>query len=145
MVSGDLFTPADGVRALGASGAAGVMFARGAMHNPAIFRQFTTLLEQGEAQGHAPRFAEGSCLERVIRRHAALIRAFYPVRLNRQGLESGLLKMRTFVPRYVKECAGARHLRRSMANCLTWREMDALLDEFFSRAENLEPAGDGGE
>ncbi|CAK7047830.1 MAG: tRNA-dihydrouridine synthase B [Desulfovibrio sp.] len=137
MVSGDLFTPADGVAALEASGAAGVMFARGAMHNPAIFGQFTSLLHGGNGAGKERRFVDGSLLEKVIRRHAALIRAFYPVRMNRQGIESGLLKMRTFVPRYVKECAGARFLRRSMASCTTWRDMETLLNEFFGDAANL--------
>ncbi|SBW09404.1 Dihydrouridine synthase DuS [uncultured delta proteobacterium] len=141
MVSGDLFTPSDGVKALAVTGAAGVMFARGAMHNPAIFGQFTELLVAGKASGgRGQRFADASALEYCIRRHAALIRAFYPQRLNRQGVEAGLLKMRTFVPRYVKECAGARYLRRAMANCLTWRAMDDLLDDFFARAENLELA-----
>lgn len=138
MLSGDVFTPADGVDALAASGAAGVMFARGAMHNPAIFGQFVRMIRDGvQARSEEDRFVDAASLERVIRRHAALIRAFYPVRLNRQGLESGLLKMRTFVPRYVKRCAGARHLRRSMAFCDSWEGMTALLDEFFSREENL--------
>lgn len=140
MVSGDLFAPADGVRALDVTGAAGVMFARGAMHNPAIFHQFTDLLAAGDPGG--PRFAGAPSLERLIRRHAALIRAFYPLRRNRQGIESGLLKMRTFVPRYVKECAGARYLRRSMAQCLCWEDMNLLLDDFFAREENLAPVAE---
>ncbi len=137
MVSGDLFTAADGVRALAVTGAAGVMFARGAMHNPAIFRQFKELAARGGTGGEGPRFADASGLEYLIRRHAALIRAFYPERRNRQGIESGLLKMRTFVPRYVKECAGARFLRRSMAGCRTWADMAGLLEAFFFREENL--------
>lgn len=137
MVSGDLFSPADGKKALEASGAAGVMFARGAMHNPAIFGQFVSMLHDGPARGDCSRFADGAVLEKVIRRHADLIRAFYPARANRQGVDSGLLKMRTFVPRYVKECSGARFLRRSMASCRTWREMEVLLGEFFGNADNL--------
>lgn len=147
LVSGDLFSAADGVAALAASGAAGVMFARGAMQNPAIFGQFTAQLERladtgldngpGCGQDGGKRFAGAGELERIIRRHAALIRAFYPVRRNRQGLETGLLKMRTFVPRYVKELSGARKLRRAMALCRTWEDMDALLDEFFTCEDNL--------
>lgn len=143
MVSGDLFTPADGVEALAVSGAAGVMFARGAMHNPAIFGQFARLVRDGvPARPGEDRFVDAASLERVIRRHAALIRAFYPERLNRQGLESGLLKMRTFVPRYVKQCAGAKRLRRAMAFCASWDGMSALLDEFFSREENFAASGE---
>lgn len=144
IVSGDLFSAADGVNALAVSGAAGVMFARGAMQNPAIFRQFIAMHgKRGEA-GHdgGGRFAGPRALEGVIRRHAALIRAFYPVRRNRQGVETGLLKMRTFVPRYVKELAGARKLRRSMALCVTWHDMDALLDDFFRCEENLLPSAE---
>ena len=142
MVSGDLFSAADAVRALAVSKAAGVMFARGAMQNPAVFGQFIAL-QTGSASGGAAeegRFVGVKELERVIRRHAALIRAFYPVRRNRQGIETGLLKMRTFVPRYVKELAGARKLRRAMALCATWEAMGNLLDEFFTCEENLLPS-----
>ncbi|MDR3074164.1 MAG: tRNA-dihydrouridine synthase family protein [Deltaproteobacteria bacterium] len=145
LVSGDLFTAADGVRALEVTGAAGVMFARGAMHNPAIFRQFKNLLagtaKTGEDGG---RFADSALLAYGIRRHAELMRAFYPPRSNRQGIESALLKMRSFVPRYVKECAGARHLRRAMAGCRSWEAMDALLDDFFAREEYLRLSPDAG-
>ena len=140
MVSGDLLSASDGVRALAVTGAAGVMFARGAMHNPAVFGRFRALAARGGVEEQEGRFVDGAALEPIIRRHADLIRAFYPVRLNRQGLEAGLLKMRTFVPRYVKELAGARHLRRAMASCESWGDMDRLLNEFFIRKENLEPA-----
>lgn len=140
MVSGDLFTPADGVKALAVSGASGVMFARGAMHNPAIFGQFVSLRKSGPGDGRAPGSVDACMLEKIIRRHAELIRAFYPVRTNRQGIEAGLLKMRTFVPRYVKERSGARFFRRALAACRTWRELDDLVDEFFANAENLQVA-----
>lgn len=146
MVSGDLFTAVDGIRALAATGAAGVMFARGAMHNPAIFGQFTALLERGgDARPERGGFVDAGSLERVIRRHAELIRSFYPARRNRQDVESGLLKMRTFVPRYVKECAGARSLRRAMAACTTWAGMGRLLDDFFTHKDNLLFSGAAGE
>ena len=142
LVSGDLFCAADGVESLKVSGAAGVMFARGAMQNPAVFGQFISLQRQTQAAegGDEGRFVGIQELERVIRRHAALIRAFYPVRRNRQGLEAGLLKMRTFVPRYVKELSGARKLRQGITGCLTWDDMDRLLDEFFTCEDNLLPA-----
>lgn len=145
MVSGDLFSAADGVAALAASGADGVMFARGAMHNPGIFGQFIQLLAGGGTPAEPGRFVEACLLERVIRRHVALIRSFCPVRRNRQGIESGLLKMRAFVPRYVKECAGARLLRRDMTMVTDWAGMDALLDEFFAHTDNLVFVPDAGE
>lgn len=141
MVSGDLFSASDAVAALAVTGAAGVLFARGAMHNPAVFRQFTARYAH-PATRETGRFVDAASLEYVIRRHAALVRAFYPVRRNRQGVESGLLKMRAFVPRYVKQCAGARVLRRAMTRCESWTDLDCLLDDFFTRTENLLPSPD---
>jgi tRNA-dihydrouridine synthase B len=46
--SGDLFTPADARRMLEETGCAGIMFARGAIGNPFIFRQTAHLLRTGE-------------------------------------------------------------------------------------------------
>ncbi len=135
LASGDLFTAADGLAVLKETGASGVMFARGAMRNPAIFREFSTLLGGGVPAGQSP--AE---LEWMIRRHMDLVRRLYPVRRNRQGVEAGLLKMRTFVPRYVKHCAGARALRRAMAACDSWGGLDELLAEFFGDAAALGPS-----
>lgn len=140
LVSGDLFSAADGVTALEVCKAAGVMFARGAMQNPAIFKQFIALATNGDEENR--RFVDAESLERVIRRHAAYIKTFYPVRRNSQGIETGLLKMRTFAPRYVKDLAGARRLRRAMVQCATWDDMDRLLDEFFTCEANLAPCAE---
>ncbi|MDC7219712.1 MAG: tRNA dihydrouridine synthase DusB [Spirochaetales bacterium] len=46
--SGDLFTPQDAKRMLEETGCAGLMFARGAIGNPFIFRQTRHLLQTGE-------------------------------------------------------------------------------------------------
>lgn len=129
LASGDLFSAEDAARVLRETGAAGVMFARGAMRNPAIFRELAALL-----RGDAPQPSSARELEATVRRHMELIRNFYSVRHNRNGVEAGLLKMRTFVPRYVKHCAGARALRRAMVECESWPGLDALLTEFFADA-----------
>ncbi len=209
LASGDLFSAADGACVLRETGAAGLMFARGAVQNPAVFGELTALLKGagappgtaaacGAAQisgpiasgaqdappsvilegmaaapqgrgGESPAllceemsrsFAPAACgaaqisgpiasgaqdappsviLEGIIRRHADLIRRFYPVRHNRNGVEAGLLKMRTFVPRYVKRCAGARALRRALVGCESWDGLDGLLTEFFADASATAP------
>ena len=48
IASGDLFTAADGVRVLRQTGCASVMYARGALKNPAIFARHLELLKSGE-------------------------------------------------------------------------------------------------
>ncbi|MHC1691814.1 MAG: tRNA dihydrouridine synthase DusB [Sphaerochaetaceae bacterium] len=69
--SGDLFTPADAHRMLGQTGVDGVMFARGAIGNPFIFRDTYRLLTMGETAPGA------TLLERteVMRRHLVLLSA----------------------------------------------------------------------
>lgn len=131
VAGGDIFTAHDALRCLEETGADAVMFARGALNNPAVFREYLDLLH-----GHRTFsvFRDKGALESVIRRHAALVREFMPPRLNSQGLEAGLLKMRTFVPRYVRRFSGARALRQALARCESWDGLDALLTEFFRDA-----------
>ena len=101
IASGDLFTAADARRCLEETGADGVMFARGAMYDPLVFRHF---LEGTDKP------ASGEDVARLIERHAALIR-------EHGAPERAILRMRSIVPRYVRELPGARALRQEMATC----------------------------
>ena len=153
VASGDLFTAADGVRVIRETGAATVMYARGALRNPAIFSRHRELLEQGALDGAVPlpQTAQSAPFEGrpqgvqqafdvldalpvdraelavVIRRHAALARRYAP--------HLALLKMRTFVPRYVKNLEGARALRQEIVSCTGWDELDAILERHFGATE----------
>ena len=127
LASGDLFSPEDAVRCLRESAVDGVMFARGAMSNPAIFRQYLDLLA---GRNIAP--PEPAALYALIRRHIALIRRYSPERHNKQGIEGGLLKMRTFIPRYGKHIPGARALRAALIAVRSWEELESMLEQFFS-------------
>lgn len=124
LASGDLFTAADARRCLAETGAAGVMFARGAMHDPTIFKRY--LKDDAEAPS-------GEDVARLIERHAALIREH-----GRQ--ERALLRMRSIVPRYVKGLAGARQLRVEMASCTSWEHLADLT----ARVARLRPAEEAG-
>ncbi|MBQ9105009.1 MAG: tRNA-dihydrouridine synthase family protein [Mailhella sp.] len=145
IASGDLFTAADGVRVLRETGCASVMYARGALKNPAIFARHLEFLlseaELPEAEELSPVFegkalaAQNACdvldglpadkaeLAGVIRRHAQLARRWSP--------HLALLKMRTFVPRYVKSMEGARNLRQEIVKCPGWDELNAILEKYF--------------
>jgi tRNA-dihydrouridine synthase B len=59
----------------------------------------------------------------VIRRHAQLARRWSP--------HLALLKMRTFVPRYVKSMEGARALRQEIVKCMDWESLNAILEKYF--------------
>jgi tRNA-dihydrouridine synthase B len=121
IASGDLFTAGDAVRCMRASGVDGVMFARGALANPAVFEDFSAMMSGGEQPQPDPERTV-----RIIRRHVALARALC-------ADKTALFKMRTFVPRYVRQFPGARALRNHLASCLTWEGLDHLLDTFFER------------
>lgn len=143
IASGDLFTAADGVRVLRETGAACVMYARGALKNPAIFAEHARLIAGGALEGELPQGSGIACEEGrkldaqhacdvldslpadraalafIIRRHAALAR--------RYASEHAILKMRTFVPRYVKNLDGARALRQEIVVCRDWDALDEVL------------------
>ncbi|MDL2316831.1 tRNA-dihydrouridine synthase family protein [Desulfovibrio sp. OttesenSCG-928-A18] len=126
LASGDLFRAEDALDRL-ERGAAGVMFGRGAMANPAIFRRYL-LLRRGES---CPDALPAPDLLRLVRRHAALQREYSPAGQGRSGLAPGLLKMRTVVPRYLRHLPGVKQLRLALTRCASWEELDAILNEFF--------------
>ena len=145
IASGDLFTAADGVRVLRETDCASVMYARGALKDPAIFAKHLELLRSGgeipASESLSPAFegkalaAQNACdvldslpvdrkgLADVIRRHAQLARRYSP--------HLALLKMRTFVPRYVKSMDGARALRQEIVQCSDWDSLNAILEKYF--------------
>lgn len=131
IASGDLFSAEDGLRRL-ETGAAGVMYARGAMANPTVFGRYLALL-RSNARDNAWHDAPGpEALLALIRRHADLARRFTPGKPGRAGLAPALLKMRTVVPRYVRHLPGVKKLRLALTRCESWEALDALLRDFFA-------------
>ena len=120
LASGDLFTAADGMACLNSTGASGLMYARGAMHNPAIFADHAALLA-----GSPVEQADGVRLRNMISRHLQLARAHCPGK-------AALWKMRSVVPRYVRTLPGARALRQDLCHCNDWEELDRLLDIYLT-------------
>ncbi len=119
IASGDLLTAADGVRCITETGVSTVMYARGAMNDPGIFAAHRALMAGKPDPGYAPRR-----IHALISRHATLAKHYAHGR-------SGLLKMRTFVPRYVRHMSGARVLRQHLASCFEWDMLDDVLGLFF--------------
>ncbi|MFI3271914.1 MAG: tRNA-dihydrouridine synthase family protein [Pseudomonadota bacterium] len=121
IASGDLMTATDGIRCIQETGVATVMYARGAMNDPGIFAAHKAIMAGEPDPAYEPRR-----IHALISRHASLAKHYAHGR-------SGLLKMRTFVPRYVRHMSGARALRQHLASCFEWDMLDDVLALFFDR------------
>lgn len=126
IASGDLLEPEDGVRCIKETGAASVMFARGAIGNPAIFGEYTTLYK-----GEPLKRPDPLKTMHLIQRHKEIA-------LEYSNERTALFKMRTFVPRYVRLFKGAKLLRQQLATCAGWEQIDAVIEEFFARCEAVD-------
>lgn len=116
--SGDVFLPEDGVRCLQETGVDTVMYARGALRDPAVFTAHQTLYAGGTQLA-----ADTATLLERIRHHAHMARELTPER-------NALLKMRTIVPRYVRHLDGARQLRLAIIACRNWEDFEQALKDF---------------
>ncbi|WP_299393084.1 tRNA-dihydrouridine synthase [uncultured Desulfovibrio sp.] len=120
IASGDLFSARDGIACIRATGAHTVMYARGALQNPAIFRDHAELLA-----GRDPAPADPARLAALIARHMALLRRF----ASPEHPDAAVWKMRSVVPRYVKHLPGAKALRLALCRCHTWDDVHAALTQ----------------
>lgn len=118
IASGDLFTAEDGVRCLAETGVDTVMYARGALRDPAIFKAHLDLLA-----GREPEVADVATLLARIREHARLARELSTEKV-------ALLKMRTIVPRYIRHIEGSKQLRADIIACRSWDDFEKALHTF---------------
>ncbi|SNR65999.1 tRNA-dihydrouridine synthase B [Humidesulfovibrio mexicanus] len=111
LASGDLFTAEDAARCLAETGCAGVMFARGALTDPMIFRRLRDILAGcGSAPRTADELAEAALTHiRLVRELDATPRAFRA--------------LRAFLPRYAKGFTGIRALRHALLCCEDWETL----------------------
>lgn len=115
--SGDLITAADGLRCIAQTGAATIMYARGALHNPFIFQQHIA----GSPVSELSR----PVLNSVIRRHIRLTRACWEER-------RAFIKIRSIIPRYARFLPGVGELRKKLGTCASWESLMDEVDRFFS-------------
>ncbi|MFW5487192.1 MAG: tRNA dihydrouridine synthase [Desulfovibrio sp.] len=116
IASGDLHTAEDGIRCLDETGAAAIMFARGALSDPAIFAKFNALIN---SRPIAP--TTGADIASLARRQADLIREQCGDAMRT------LYRMRSIIPRYVKSLPGARSIRKRITACVEWEELQRII------------------
>ena len=117
--SGDIFTAADAMNMLEETGCDFVMFARGALGNPWIFRDALALSE-GRPLPPPPSTQEKIDL---IRRHIVLLTA-------EKGEVPAVREMRKHIGWYLKGIPGAVKIRQKVNSLTTADELMKALDEF---------------
>jgi tRNA-dihydrouridine synthase B len=125
--SGDIYTAEDGVRCMRETGIDAVMFARGAMFDPAVFERFHALL-----RGEEPPARTGAHLGAIVNKHIHLTRDL-------DGTERAFRKLRSFIPRYAKGLRDIRILRSELATCETWEALESAA----ARIADMVPAAPG--
>jgi tRNA-dihydrouridine synthase B len=111
VASGDLYTAEDGLRCLEETGVDAIMFARGALYDPAIFARFNAL----RAGTPLPQ-RTGMQLATTVRRHIELTRQY-------NGSARSFRHIRSLLPRYAKGLRGIRTLRQQLLECTDWDEL----------------------
>ena len=130
IASGDLFTAEDGMRCLESTHADAVMYARGALTNPAIFADHMALAEKRPLPERTRQD-----LQDMIRRHMELISVY-------GDEENALFRLRSIVPRYVRSFPGIRRLRQSLCQCRSFSELDDILSAFMAVQDDADISRD---
>ncbi len=134
IASGDLFSAKDGVCLLLKHKVDTVMYARGAMSNPFIFAEHTSLYQKAIEENFSPaecaEYAEEISmlsseeqkdkLKKLILKHLELAMQYHPYR--------ALLQMRTVVPRYVKHFENAKSIRLALIDCKSHERLVEIIE-----------------
>jgi len=124
IANGDVADAASAVATLRATGAAGVMVARAALHRPWVFREIDAAL-RGEAIPPPPTLAEQRRL--LLRHHAAMV--------ERDGDPHGTILMRKFAGRYLAGVVGGRTFRDKITRAENAADFVAIVEQHFPSEE----------
>lgn len=126
LASGDLWDAEKGLECLAQTGAAGLMYARGALYYPAIFVDHCRLLRKEKV-----RDKHLANIIAIIKRHIGLARQL-------DSSRHSFIRMRSLIPRYTRSFGGAQDLRLAICQCADWQELDALLSNLPEKFTSLE-------
>ena len=114
--SGDMFTPQDAMQAMGEYGMDGVMFARGAIGNPFIFREAKDLRDTGS-------YSLPSTAERIdtAMRHLDLMIEYF-------GEGIACREMRKHLMAYIKGIPGSSRAKNAIGSAISRQEMKQALN-----------------
>lgn len=123
--SGDLFTAQDALNCIQQTGVDTVLFARGALNDPSIFTKFQDLQQKIQPQKRNLQDIKELtyCMENFYIRYGSPIKA--------------LLRMRTLLPRFIKDINGAKEARIMIQKCTSWQEVYLIFDKLITKYENI--------
>lgn len=129
IASGDLLSAREGLNCIKQTGVKTVMYARGAIRNPAIFTEHKNMLKMDKKDNAEILNYQKSHLQlsSIIERHIELTRQFC-------GDQKAFYKMRSIIPRYVRNYKGVGKLRESLCKCRQWSQLHEALNEFIENA-----------
>ena len=113
--SGDLFSPEDAKKMFEMTGCDGIMFARGAMGNPFIFRQTIEYLQTGKKL----KISVEDRIKTAKKELTLLCKA--------KGEKLGCLEMRKRISPYIKGIENASERRKELVQCSTLEEYENVL------------------
>ncbi len=114
VASGDLFTARDALQCVQSTGVDTVMFARGALMDPAVGMRYQHLL-----QGRRDLPSNRDFVLRLCREAIDVYRRYSTTR--------AVLKLRSLLPRMMRGLPGAKELRKRIILCKEWQDLEEVM------------------
>ncbi len=119
IASGDLLSAQDAIDCIKQTKVDSVMFARGALANPAVFSEYHALLNNEDVPTRTLDDAYA-----MIFYYSNLCKEHFPDR--------ALVRMRTFVPRIIHYFHNVSHLRKAIIAANSWEEFYSVMHTFYT-------------
>ncbi len=143
--SGDLLNANQGIRCIQQTGISNVMFARGALKDPLIFRKFLLASSDYRVNRTNNKSWTGtdldgikdSCLSevdsesneaRIVQEKIFLIKRHINLACQYEDEKRAFLKMRTLIPRYLNSFYQVGEIRKRVIQTASWKELLDIVD-----------------
>ncbi|MCA1743853.1 MAG: tRNA dihydrouridine synthase [Desulfonatronovibrio sp.] len=117
VASGDLFSAEDGLNCVSQTGVDNIMFARGALNDPSIFTKYIRLLQKDFSFASDMKHLKEMCFKTIT-----YYQEYYPA-------PKAILKMRTVLPRMIRQSSGAKELRKAIVMSKDWRTIENIISQ----------------